>query len=156
FFDLGGHSLLATQVIAQMRQTFQVELPLQSFFETPTVAGQARAVETAIRGGQDDLEKIMRARRFILPRSRDMNAVLLSFAQERLWFLDQLEPGNPAYNIPATVRLQGQIETAVLEQCLDALVQRHEALRTTVVLADGQPVQRVGPVEAQHAAPLPT
>ncbi|MHC5719114.1 MAG: AMP-binding enzyme, partial [Nostoc sp.] len=122
FFDLGGHSLLATQVVSQVREAFQVELRLRSLFETPTVAGFAELIETTISAGQKlQLPPIERV-------SRDTE-LPLSFAQQRLWFLDQLEPGNPFYNISRFVRLKGSLNVAALEQSLNEIVRRYEVLR---------------------------
>lgn len=136
FFDLGGHSLLATQVVSQVREAFQVELRLRSLFETPTVAGLAELIETTIRTGQKlqlpPIEGVSRDRE--LP---------LSFAQQRLWFLDQLEPGNPFYNISRSVRLKGSLNVAALEQSLNEIVRRHEVLRTSFMDVDGRPVQEI-------------
>jgi amino acid adenylation domain-containing protein len=134
FFDLGGHSLLATQVVSRMRDAFQVEIPLRRLFETPTVAGLAESVEAARRAGQH-----LQASP-ILPIARDAD-LPLSFAQQRLWFVGQLDPGNSAYNIPAAVRLRGALNVAALERSVNEIVRRHEALRTTFPMVDGRPVQ---------------
>jgi acyl carrier protein len=136
FFDLGGHSLLATQVVSRMRRALQLEIPLRALFETPTVAGLAKRIEE-IRQKEQGLQTPP-----ILPVSRDKD-LPLSFAQQRLWFLDQLEPGSTVYNIPGAVRIRGQLNVAVLEQSLNEIVRRHEALRTTFSAIDGDPVQIV-------------
>jgi amino acid adenylation domain-containing protein/non-ribosomal peptide synthase protein (TIGR01720 family) len=137
FFELGGHSLLATQVVSRVRQILQVELPLRMLFENPTVAGLA-----------DNL-RIRRAEQgeYILPLSpvSRQEELPLSFAQQRLWFLDQLEPGSALYNVPTGVRLSGTPNVAALEQSLNKVVQRHEALRTTFAAVDGRPVQVIAP-----------
>src|SRR3972149_963228 len=99
FFELGGHSLLATQVISRVRQTFDVELPLRSLFEEPTVAGLAKQVEMA-RLAQRHLSMLP-----LQPVARE-GELALSFAQQRLWFLDQLEPASPLYKLPAAVRME--------------------------------------------------
>jgi len=138
FFELGGHSLLATRVISQLRKVFQVELPLKYLFESPTIAGLAERIETKMRAGQQ-LEAPP-----ILPIPRDRN-LPLSFAQQRLWFLEQLETNSTAYNIPAAVRLTGSLNIAALEQSLNEIVRRHEALRTTFTAVDGQPAQVIAP-----------
>jgi amino acid adenylation domain-containing protein/thioester reductase-like protein len=138
FFELGGHSLLATQVISRLRQAFQVELPLRCLFESPTVAGLAEHIETTLKFGQG------LAAPPIKPISQD-GVLPLSFAQERLWFLNQLEPDSAAYNIPAAMHLRGSLDGVALERSLNEIVQRHAVLRTTFVTVEGQPVQVVAP-----------
>jgi amino acid adenylation domain-containing protein len=136
FFDLGGHSLLATQVVSRIREVFQVEVPLRRFFETPTVAGIAENLELS-RGSAQNLQVSS-----IQPITRDRD-LPLSFAQQRLWFIDQLDPGNSVYNFPVAVRLKGSINLPALELSLNEVVRRHEALRTTFSMVDGQPSQVV-------------
>ncbi len=139
FFDLGGHSLLATQVISRVRDTLQVELTLPELFEAPTVAGLAEHVGVARRAGrglQADAPRPL-ARGPQLP---------LSFAQERLWFIEQLEPNSPVHNIPAVFRLTGSLNVAVLEQSLNEIVRRHEVLRSSFAAIQGQPIQVLAPV----------
>ncbi len=139
-FELGGHSLLATQIISRVRQTFRVELPLRHLFESPTVAELARVIAEARHGemlpaaASPPLEPV--GREAELP---------LSFAQQRLWFLQQLDPGSPSYNIPAAFRLTGRLEPAVLEACFREIVRRHETLRTTFPAVGGRPIQAVAP-----------
>jgi amino acid adenylation domain-containing protein/non-ribosomal peptide synthase protein (TIGR01720 family) len=141
FFALGGHSLLATQVLARLRAAFQIELGLHSLFEAPTIAGLARQIEQALKAEQGLHEPPIATvvRDGVLP---------LSFAQQRLWFLDQLEPGSPTYNMPAAVRLSGALDTAALESSLNAIVGRHEVLRTTFTTVEGQPSQLIAPILA--------
>lgn len=134
FFELGGHSLLATQVITRIRKAFRIDLPLRTIFEWPTVASLATCVKRSLRGGQG-----LQAPP-IVPISRDQE-VPLSFAQQRLWFLDQLEPGSSAYNIPATMRLRGPLNIPALEQTFTEITRRHEALRTVFASIEGQPLQ---------------
>ncbi|MBW4569114.1 MAG: amino acid adenylation domain-containing protein [Tolypothrix carrinoi HA7290-LM1] len=133
FFELGGHSLIATRVMSQIRQVFQVELPLRYLFEKPTIAGLAKEIEKAIKvdSGVEatNIERIARSPE--LP---------LSFAQQRLWFLAQLEPDSPFYNIPAAVRLQGQLNVEALQQSFNEIISRHEALRTNFQTREGQAV----------------
>jgi amino acid adenylation domain-containing protein len=141
FFDLGGDSLLATQVVSQACKVFQIDLPLSRLFEAPTVAALAEQIEAALRTDRDRSGPALR------PFPRDTKPPL-SFAQQRLWFLDQLEPGNPAYNIPAVLRLSGRLDPAALEQSLCEIVRRHETLRTTFSTADGRPFQAIAPAPA--------
>jgi amino acid adenylation domain-containing protein len=139
FFDLGGHSLLATQLVSRMRDAFQVEIPLRRLFEFPSVAGLAESIEAVRQAGQHLLAPPI----LPVPRNEDLT---LSFAQQRLWFFDQLEPGLSAYNIPAAVRLKGPLNLAVLEQSLNEIVKRHESLRTTFGKVDGRPTQVITPI----------
>ncbi|HEY2738179.1 MAG TPA: amino acid adenylation domain-containing protein, partial [Thermoanaerobaculia bacterium] len=124
FFDLGGHSLLATRVISRLRSVLDVELPVRALFERPTVAELSAAVEEARRGGTDRLAPPL----VPLPRA---GSLPLSFAQQRLWFLDRLAPDSPLYNIPATLHVEGPLAASVLARSLGEIVCRHEALRTT-------------------------
>jgi amino acid adenylation domain-containing protein len=135
FFDLGGHSLLATQLISRVRESFSVELPLRSIFESPTVEGLARRVEAALRGGAASAQPLV-------PVSREED-LPLSFAQQRLWFIHQLEPSSSAYNMPVAVRLGGALRVESLEHTLSEIVRRHESLRTRFALRDGSPVQLI-------------
>jgi amino acid adenylation domain-containing protein len=152
FFDLGGHSLLATQLVSRVREVFQVGLELRDLFETPTVAGLADRIEEDLR-----CEATVEAAP-IEPVSRDpvtgvpIEPPPLSFAQQRLWFLDQLAPASLFYNIPIAVRLTGDLDVEALKRTLDEIVSRHEALRTTFAQEKGKPVQIVAP---QVNVPLP-
>ena len=135
FFNLGGHSLLVTQVISRLLDILEVEVPVRVLFEAPTVAGLAEHIDVARRAGQS------------LQRSQSLKPVagdrepLLSFAQERLWFLEQLEPDSPVHNIPTVFRLTGSINVAALEQSLNEIVRRHEVLRSSFAAKEGQPIQ---------------
>jgi len=147
FFELGGHSLLAIQAISRMREALGVEVPLRALFEEPTVAGLAAAVETARR------EEAGLVAPPLVPAPRDLPLVC-SFSQQRLWFLDQLLPGDPAYNIPVAVRFQGALDLGALALALSELVRRHESLRTTFAAAPGgQPVQVVAAPSSAVAPP---
>ncbi|MBZ5523305.1 MAG: amino acid adenylation domain-containing protein [Acidobacteriia bacterium] len=134
FFNAGGHSLLATQVISRVRSAFNVELPLRALFEAPTVAELAERVRS-VRGTGRVAPAIVR-----IPRENDLP---LSFAQQRLWFLDQLEPGSSAYNMPFGMRLSGELDRQALGRSLNELVRRHEVLRTRFAFKDGSPVQLI-------------
>ncbi len=136
FFELGGHSLLATQLISRINKTFDVEIPLRALFEGPTIAQLALVVDGAK----------LQAKGFempeMLPVPRD-HRLPLSFAQQRLWFLDQLEPNSPFYNLPETYTISGPLQVEVLEQAINAIIERHETLRTTFHEQEGEPVQTI-------------
>jgi amino acid adenylation domain-containing protein len=137
FFKLGGHSLVATRVLSRVRDAVQAEVPLAAFFEGPTVAELARAVEEALRGSSGPSASLR------IPRRAEEGLVPLSFAQERLWFLDQLSPGASVYNIARAFRLRGRLDTAALERAAGEVVRRHETLRTTFPSSVGGPVQEI-------------
>ena len=145
FFELGGHSLLATQLVSRVRKAFEIDLPLRTIFESPTVATLAEHVEIATRTEAGVQAPPIRP----VPWDKD---IPLSFAQQRLWFLDQLEPGSPFYNIPEAVRLTGPLDVTVLKKSLNEIVQRHQALRTTFRAVDGKPHQVIAP---ELTIPLP-
>ena len=136
FFELGGDSLLATQLISRVRAAFNVELPLYYLFESPTVAGIAAKIDSSYGEGRASTSPPLRR----IPRD---GRLPLSYAQQRLWFLDRLVPGNPFYNVTTAVRFSGGLDRAVLERSLDEIVRRHESLRTTFLEAAGQTAQVV-------------
>ncbi len=141
FFELGGHSLLATQAIAKLRDTFQLELPLRELFEAPTVAELDQRIQQALTG---------QSRRAIAPMTavpRDADIPLpLSWSQERLWFLEQLDGSNAAYSIPVALKITGQIDIVALESALSGVIARHESLRTTFPMVEGKPIQAIAPI----------
>src|SRR3989442_495702 len=141
FFETGGHSLLATQLVSRVRQAFRVELPLRALFETPTVGGLVRAIESARSAGAGPEAPALR------PAPRDVS-LPLSFAQQRLWFLDRLEPGCPFSNTPAAIRLRGRLGPDALRRTLNEIVRRHEALRTTFKGIGGDIVESAAGLEA--------
>jgi amino acid adenylation domain-containing protein len=134
FFLLGGHSLLATQVIARIRDALHVDVSLRALFQHPTVAGLASR-----------LDRFQAADEFppLVPVPRG-STVPASFAQQRLWFLDQLDPGS-TYNMSRALRLKGRLDLTALRKALNAMVARHESLRTNFGANEGEPVQIVGP-----------
>ena len=133
FFSLGGHSLLAIQVIARINDAFQTALPIRRLFEAPTVALLAMVVEEARGKKTQVVPPIVRT-----GREGDLP---LSFAQERLWFLDQFAPGDVSYNVAMSADIQGELNEQVLEKCLQEIVNRHESLRTRFLATDGKPRQ---------------
>ncbi|WP_375511245.1 amino acid adenylation domain-containing protein [uncultured Nostoc sp.] len=134
FFELGGHSLLATQLLSRIRTSLKVELPLRSLFAAATLA------ELAQEMGQLQQQSLEKTSLPILPRARDTE-LPLSYGQQRLWFLDQFEPNSAIYNIPTALHLQGTLKVAALEQSLQEIIHRHEALRTNFITVDGKPSQ---------------
>ncbi len=137
FFNLSGDSIRATQVISRIRELMQIELPISSFFETPTVADLADRIEKTRR------HELLRVRP-IVPATRN-EKLPLSFAQQRLWLLNQLEPANPVYNRPLAFRLAGKLQPEVIERCLNEIVRRHEVLRTNFQDNGDEAVQVISP-----------
>lgn len=138
FFALGGHSLLATRILIQLRERFGVRLPLRALYDAPTIAELALVVEAAQADGSAAIEQD-------LPIA-DRNAPLpLSYAQEQMWILSQLQPGLWAYNIPLRIDLRGAVAHERLERALNQVVVRHESLRTVFTMEAGQPVARILP-----------
>jgi amino acid adenylation domain-containing protein len=135
FFDLGGHSLIATRLISRVKQVFKIELPLRSLFENPTLVGLAECIQTNLNPSfQQDIKPISRTEK--LP---------LSFAQQRLWFLAQLEPDSCDYNLPAAFTLQGKLNVTALQESFNEIIKRHEILRTSLIEVEGEARQVITP-----------
>jgi acyl carrier protein len=155
FFELGGHSLLATRVISRICETLKIEIPIQSLFDSPTIAELARFVEQNTNAGQVlpmiPLERV----------SRD-GELPLSYAQHGLWVRSQIEPDSPLYNLSSSLRLKGQLDLPALRQTLNEIVRRHETLRTVFPTVGGQPRQHILPAaelslpikDLRHLAPV--
>jgi amino acid adenylation domain-containing protein len=143
FFDINGDSITATQLVTRIQQLYPVEISLQQFFETPTIAGQAKLIEQLLK---DKMIEFSRQRAGI-PKRAVFSPVPLSYTQQRLWVLDRLVPGNPFYNVPRAFSLNGAVDIPLFEQALNEIVRRHESLRTifTTDAESGEPVQVILP-----------
>ena len=141
FFDLGGHSLMATRLVSEVATHFRSDIPLRCLFGSPTVAEMATLIgkDTERIPGMVDADPAARETPSLRPIGRH-ETLELSFAQRRMWFLNQLEPASPAYNQSKALRLRGRLNRAVLQKALDTIVERHEVLRTTFSCVDDQPV----------------
>jgi len=139
FFESGGHSLIGTQVMSRIHDAFAVKLPLNALFEAPTAAQLSTRLN--MREPEASLPSITRVER--------NKPLPLSFAQQRLWFLDQLEGKGATYNLTAAVRLEGQLNPQALEHSLQALIRRHESLRTSFPTRDGAPVAQISDASFQ-------
>jgi amino acid adenylation domain-containing protein len=146
FFEIGGHSLSAIQVISRIRRDLGVEIALRALFEAPVISDLACAIHRQGKSGQEK-PGTPASLQPLTARPRE-NPIPLSFAQERLWFLDRLEPGSPFYNMPLALRLTGRLDAGALKQALQEVTHRHEVLRTCFPLVNGQPVQLIAPEPA--------
>ena len=138
FFEIGGHSLLATQIASRLREHFKTPVPVRAVFESPSISELAKRMDTTRREEQGMIPPSITP----VPRNGDLP---LSFAQERLWVLDQIEPNNPLYNIPRTLRMRGPLRADALERAINEIVRRHESQRTTFAVKGGNPVQVITP-----------
>ena len=134
FFELGGHSLLAMQLVSRTRSELGIDLPLKALFERSSIAQLAEFITAAQRSDIPPIERVDRASLERLP---------LSFAQERLWFIHQLDPTSAGYNVPGAVTIRGQLDVDQLEQALNRIIERHENLRTVFLNEEGQAHQRI-------------
>ncbi|MEZ4729300.1 MAG: amino acid adenylation domain-containing protein [Caldilineaceae bacterium] len=141
FFALGGHSLVAMQMVARIRGTFGVELPLQSLFQTPTIRGLAVEI-VALQQAQQHTTRLP-----LVAQPRDAH-VPLSYAQQRLWFMEQMAGSDPAYQVPVAFQLTGALDVPALQTSLHAIVQRHEVLRTRYQVHEGEVYQVITPADA--------
>ncbi|MEO0968652.1 MAG: amino acid adenylation domain-containing protein [Cyanobacteria bacterium J06639_18] len=140
FFEAGGHSLLATQIMSRLQKTFAVELPLQYLFQYPTIAQLSECIDKTRLSNNSSTSTPEIPVIEVVPRNKNLP---LSFAQQRLWFLDRLEGGSSTYNVPAALQLTGSLDPIALEQSLAVIAQRHETLRTTFKMVDDYPVQAI-------------
>src|SRR5207253_1483597 len=137
FFERGGHSLLAAQIVARVRREFRVEISLRVLFECPTVALMAAGIET----GAPNMKVFAGS---IEPAQRNGKAPL-SFTQQQFWLLDQSELNSSSYNIRTAIEITGALDVERLQRALQAIVDRHENLRTNVIANDGHPLQVISP-----------
>jgi len=142
FFELGGHSLLAAQVMSRIRETFQLELPLRTMFETPTVAGLARRLKSSTSIEAPPLRRCSR-----------QQPLPLSFGQERLWFLSRYQRETGLYNVPVALRLRGTLNIEAIKASLQEIVARHEVLRTSFPEVGDSTIQSIA-AEAELAIPV--
>jgi len=134
FFELGGHSLLATQLAARIQSALQVSVTMRHLFEAPTIAELADRLSQ--HAAEDSLPPLTRQTR--------PERLPLSLSQQRLWFVDQLDPGSTAYNMPAAVRIDGNLDVTALKRALHTMVERHEILRSRFPDVHGKPIQVIG------------
>ncbi|MCW5314094.1 amino acid adenylation domain-containing protein [Nostoc sp. KVJ3] len=137
FFYLGGHSLIATQMLSRVREVFSVELSFGQIFENPTIGNLAELITQA--------NKEQHCQRLAIERIPHVGLLPVSFAQERVYFIQQLAPENSAYQFQVKIRFRGQLDVTVLQQCLDEIVQRHEIFRTTYPAVNGKLFQVINP-----------
>ena len=135
FFELGGDSLTITRLTSRVRSNFRVEVPIARLFEVATIADLAEIIETSL----------IKAGIQTIPRRTGTDPAPLSFVQQRLWFIEQLDEGTPTYNIPFNAHLKGLLNPSILEQSINEIVRRHEGLRTSFTIVNGEPVHSIAP-----------
>ena len=144
FFEVGGHSLLASRLMAEIRQRFHLDIPMRVLFEAPTFGGLLARVLEKVLSQRPQTQKTRESRE-VIPRADRRMSLPLSFAQQRLWFIDKMEPGLSVYNIPVGIRIHGPFSLLSAQAALDAVIARHEVLRTRFGTLGNQPVQEILP-----------
>ena len=152
FFHLGGHSLRAAQALARARSAFEVDLGMQDFFEHPTVTALAAKIDNLTtqakpRTSNGNRGADCHSGKFVKIENKKPEGLPLSFGQERLWFLEQLQPGQPLHNIPASVRIEGDLDVAALQQSLHEILRRHEVLRMSFTSEKGRPAATLSNID---------
>jgi amino acid adenylation domain-containing protein len=134
FFEIGGHSLIATRIVSRVREQFKLELSLRALFENPTIEEFSAYINEQIRVDRDKPQPK-------IPRVSGQRKAPLSYSQQRLWFLEQMESGTDRYNLGTGIRLKGNLRLSALEQSFREVIRRHEILRTRFEETDGIPLQ---------------
>ncbi len=140
FFELGGQSLLAAKLMAKLKRDYGIQIPIRNLFIAPTIAQLAQLLPESLEASRL-IGSPLQTRK--IPPRRESDPIILSLMQQRIWFLEQLEPGKSVHNLPAAYRLRGNLNIDALERALDSFVQRHQALRTAFVDNGNGPVQVV-------------
>ncbi|MBG9798758.1 non-ribosomal peptide synthetase [Brevibacillus laterosporus] len=141
FFNSGGHSLLATQLLSRIYHAFHIEISLRTFFENPTIQAMGKQIDHIISSGEQSVSVPL------VPVSRDDDLVL-SYTQQGVWFIEQLEPGSATYNVPVANTLKGSLNIDALERAVNEIIRRHEILRTSFISKDGKPYQLSHPFQS--------
>ncbi len=136
FFSIGGHSLLATQLIIRVKKKFSIDIPLKSIFENPTIKDFAKIIDNYLKNDKPVGEEKIPT----VPRT---NKLQLSYQQQRLWFLDQLDPMNASYNIPSLVKLKGEINLEIVAETINIIISRQEILRSYIQTNEGKPSVKI-------------
>ncbi|PYX63491.1 MAG: non-ribosomal peptide synthetase, partial [Acidobacteria bacterium] len=136
FFEMGGHSLMATRILSRLEAVFGIEIPLTEFFQAPTVSAIAGWIER---------NRMPKSKSTGIPRRESGAAPVLSFAQERLWFMERLQPGLPFNNIPLAIRIRGRVDVDALRRAIESLIARHESFRTSFRSVKGRPMATLQP-----------